>query len=172
MPALPSLMRQVVFDGAGSPDVIRIAKASVPRPSSGKVLVEVVAAGINRADLMQRAGHYPPPPGESEVPGMEIAGHVAALGEGVTGLRLGDAVCALLGSGPHVFASLHTWLIAMEGLFIVYLRRAQPAFGFVPWKRCDQEALNAQLRQRGLDGRAADHLPHRTFRHAAHQRFG
>ncbi len=58
-------------------------------------------------------------------------------------------VCALLGSGPHVFASLHTWLIAMEGLFIVYLRRAQPAFGFVPWKRCDQEALNAQLRQRG-----------------------
>jgi NADPH2:quinone reductase len=101
LPALPSLMRQVVFDGAGGPDVIRIAEAPVPRPSSGKVLVEVVAAGINRADLMQRAGHYPPPPGESEVPGMEIAGHVAALGEGVTGLRLGDAVCALLGSGGY-----------------------------------------------------------------------
>lgn len=101
MPALPKMMRQVVFGGAGGPDVIRIADAQVPKPGPGKVLVEVVAAGINRPDLMQRAGNYPPPPGETEVPGMEVAGHVVSLGEGVTGLRLGDAICALLGSGGY-----------------------------------------------------------------------
>ena len=101
MPALPKMMRQVVFDAAGGPDVIRIAEAPVPKPGSGKVLVEVVAAGINRPDLMQRAGNYPPPPGESEVPGMEVAGHVVSLGEGVTGLRPRDAICALLGSGGY-----------------------------------------------------------------------
>jgi NADPH:quinone reductase len=99
--ALPRMMRQVVFDSAGGPDVIRIAEASVPQLGPGKVLVEVVAAGVNRPDCLQRAGHYPPPPGESDVPGMEIAGHVVALGEGVTGLRLGDAICALVGSGGY-----------------------------------------------------------------------
>jgi NADPH:quinone reductase len=99
--ALPRMMRQVVFDSAGGPDVIRIAETSVPQPGPGKVLVEVVAAGVNRPDCLQRAGHYPPPPGESGVPGMEIAGHVVALGEGVTGLRLGDAICALVSSGGY-----------------------------------------------------------------------
>jgi NADPH2:quinone reductase len=99
--ALPRMMRQVVFDSAGGPDVVRIAETSVPQPGPGKVLVEVVAAGVNRPDCLQRAGHYPPPPGESGVPGMEIAGHVVALGEGVTGLRLGDAICALVGSGGY-----------------------------------------------------------------------
>jgi len=94
-------MRQVVFDSAGGPDVIRIGEAPVPKPGEGKVLVEVVAAGINRPDCLQRAGHYPPPPGESAVPGLEIAGHIAALGEGVTDLRLGDAICALVGSGGY-----------------------------------------------------------------------
>jgi NADPH2:quinone reductase len=98
---MPKIMRQVVFDGAGGPDVIRIAEARVPQPGEGKVLVEVAAAGLNAADLMQRAGNYPPPPGESDVPGMEIAGHVIALGEGVSGLRVGDAICALVGSGGY-----------------------------------------------------------------------
>lgn len=101
MPPLPKIMRQVIFDGAGAPEVIRIAEAQVPQPGPSKVLVEVVAAGINRADCLQRAGHYPPPPGESAVPGMEIAGRIAALGEGVTGPRLGEAVCALVGSGGY-----------------------------------------------------------------------
>ncbi len=101
MPPLPKIMRQVVFDSAGGPDVIRIVEAPVPEPGEGKVLVEVVAAGINRPDCLQRAGHYPPPPGESAVPGLEIAGHIAALGEGVTDLRLGDAICALVGSGGY-----------------------------------------------------------------------
>lgn len=94
-------MRQVIFAGIGGPEVIRIAEAPRPEPLPGKVLVEVAAAGVNRPDLMQCAGSYPPPPGESAVPGLEIAGRVAGLGEGVVGLRLGDIVCALVGSGGY-----------------------------------------------------------------------
>ena len=101
MVSLPAMMRQVYFDGSGGPEVIRIGEAPVPQPGPGKVLVEVVAAGINRPDCMQRTGNYPPPPGESNIPGLEISGRVVALGEGVTGLKINDAVCALVGSGGY-----------------------------------------------------------------------
>ncbi len=101
MPTLPSTMRQIYFDGAGGPDVIRIGEAALPSIAPGKVLVEIVAAGINRPDCIQRAGNYPPPPGESAIPGMEIAGRIVALGEGVTGLKEGDEICALIGSGGY-----------------------------------------------------------------------
>jgi len=90
----------VVFDGAGGPDVIRIAEAPVPQPGPGKVLIEVVACGVNRPDLLQRAGNYPPPPGESDVPGLELAGSIVARGEGVD-LPTGENVCALVGSGGY-----------------------------------------------------------------------
>jgi len=72
-----------------------------PRPGPGEVLVRVAAAGVNRADLLQRAGHYPPPPGASEILGLEVSGTVAALGEGVTGWAEGDEVCALLAGGGY-----------------------------------------------------------------------
>ena len=72
--ALPARMREIHFDGIGGPVVIGVREVDVPKPTAGKVLVEVVAAGINRPDVAQRAGAYPPPPGESEVPGLEIAG--------------------------------------------------------------------------------------------------
>jgi len=101
MSALPKTMREVFFDGAGGPEVIKLREAAVPAPGPGKVLVEVVAAGINRPDCIQRAGLYPPPPGESEVPGLEIAGRVVALGEGVSTLAIGDEICALVGSGGY-----------------------------------------------------------------------
>ncbi len=101
MVSLPAMMRQVYFAGSGGPEVIRIGEAPVPQPGPGKVLVEVVAAGINRPDCMQRTGNYPPPPGESNIPGLEISGRVVALGEGVTGLKINDAVCALVGSGGY-----------------------------------------------------------------------
>ncbi len=101
MVALPATMRQVYFEGSGGPEVIRIGEAPVPQPGEGKVLVEVVAAGINRPDCIQRAGNYPPPPGESNIPGLEISGRVVALGEGVTHFVEGDAVCALVGSGGY-----------------------------------------------------------------------
>ncbi len=101
MRAVPATMRQIEFDGAGGPDVIRVAMAPVPQPTDGKVLVEVVAAGVNRPDCMQREGNYPPPSGESHIPGLEIAGRVVALGPKVTTLKIGDAVCALVGSGGY-----------------------------------------------------------------------
>jgi putative PIG3 family NAD(P)H quinone oxidoreductase len=101
MSALPVTMREVYFDGAGGPEVIKLREAPVPALRPGKVLVEVAAAGINRPDCIQRMGLYPPPPGESDVPGLEIAGRIVALGAGVEGLRVGDAICALVGSGGY-----------------------------------------------------------------------
>jgi putative PIG3 family NAD(P)H quinone oxidoreductase len=99
--ALPKLMREIAFDGAGGPDVIRVREVPVPAPGAGKVLIEVVAAGVNKPDCFQRQGHYPPPPGESDVPGLEVAGRIVAVGEGVAKSRLGENVCALLGSGGY-----------------------------------------------------------------------
>ena len=99
--SLPTTMKQIHFEGAGGPDVIRVGDAPVPSPGPGKVLVEVVAAGVNRPDVIQRSGGYPPPPGESDIPGLEVSGRVVALGEGVTGLALGAEVCALVGSGGY-----------------------------------------------------------------------
>lgn len=99
--SLPSMMKQVHFDGSGGADVIRLGEAPVPVPGAGKVLIEVVAAGINRPDVIQRSGGYPPPPGESAIPGLEVSGRIAAMGEGVEGLAVGDEVCALLGSGGY-----------------------------------------------------------------------
>jgi putative PIG3 family NAD(P)H quinone oxidoreductase len=101
MQSLPAAMRQVYFDGAGGPDVIRIGEAPLPVLAPGKVLIEVVAAGINGPDCVQRAGRYPAPPDESEIPGMEIAGRVVAVGEGVMDLKEGDEICAIVGSGGY-----------------------------------------------------------------------
>jgi putative PIG3 family NAD(P)H quinone oxidoreductase len=95
------IMREIFFDGAGGPEVIRLREAPVAAPGPGQVLVEVVGAGVNRPDCLQRAGHYPPPAGESEVPGLEIAGRVVAVGEAVSVPRAGDEVCALVGSGGY-----------------------------------------------------------------------
>ncbi|HQS08201.1 MAG: NAD(P)H-quinone oxidoreductase [Rhizobiales bacterium 24-66-13] len=101
MPVLPTTMRQIRFEGSGGPDVIRIETAPVPAPGPGQVLVEVVAAGVNRPDCLQRAGGYPPPPGATDIPGLEIGGRVVALGEGVTSPKIGDEVCALVISGGY-----------------------------------------------------------------------
>ena len=97
----PKEMQQIEFGGAGGPEVIRMAVAAVPTPGPGKVLVEVVAYGINRPDCMQRGGAYPPPPGETKIPGLEISGRVVAVGDGVTSPKVGDEVCALVGSGGY-----------------------------------------------------------------------
>jgi putative PIG3 family NAD(P)H quinone oxidoreductase len=105
------MMRQVRFEGHGGPDVIRIGEAPVPEPGPGQVLIEVAAAGVNRPDCLQREGVYPPPSGESGIPGLEIAGRVAARGEGVRAPREGDDVCALVGSGGYAeYALAHASL--------------------------------------------------------------
>ncbi len=89
-------MRALVFTGKGGPEVISVAELPDPRPSRGEVLVRVRAAALNRADLLQRRGLYPPPPGTREdVPGLELAGEVAEVGEGVTRWKRGDRVMAI-----------------------------------------------------------------------------
>lgn len=97
----PETMRRIRFAGTGGPEVIALETAPLPSPGPGQVLIEVVAAGVNRPDVAQRAGLYPPPPGATEIPGLEVAGRIAALGEGVSGLSLGDEVCALVISGGY-----------------------------------------------------------------------
>jgi putative PIG3 family NAD(P)H quinone oxidoreductase len=92
-------MRAVVCDGHGDVDVLRWAEVDDPQPGEGEVLIEVAASAVNRADLLQRQGLYPPPPGITDVLGLECSGHVVALGAGVTGWSVGDPVCALLAGG-------------------------------------------------------------------------
>ncbi|MGE0767555.1 MAG: NAD(P)H-quinone oxidoreductase [Hyphomicrobiaceae bacterium] len=101
MTALPATMSAIVIDGKGGPDVLVMKEMAVPRPSSGQILVKVAAAGVNRPDVQQRMGAYPPPPGHSPLPGLEIAGEVAAVGANVARWRAGDKVCALVNGGGY-----------------------------------------------------------------------
>jgi putative PIG3 family NAD(P)H quinone oxidoreductase len=94
-------MRAVVADGSGGPEVLSVGELPDPEPGPGQVVLDVAAAGLNRADLLQRQGFYPPPPGASDVIGMECSGTVTALGDGVTGWALGDRACALLAGGGY-----------------------------------------------------------------------
>ena len=86
---------------SGTPEVLKPTQCPVPTPSAGEVLIKVAAAGINRPDIMQRKGLYPPPPGASDIPGLEIAGTVVAIGENPTRLKEGDQVCALVTGGGY-----------------------------------------------------------------------
>ena len=83
MPALPELMTEIGFSQPGGPEVLQPRRVPVPHPGPGQVLVKVRAAGVNRPDVLQRRGLYPMPPGVTPVPGLEVAGEVVALGEGV-----------------------------------------------------------------------------------------
>lgn len=95
-------MRTIVIDDSGEKPALTLSEVEDPTPGEGEVLVEVVAAGVNRADLVQAAGKYPPPPGESEIIGLEVSGRIAALGSGDTGgWQVGDEVCALLAGGGY-----------------------------------------------------------------------
>jgi putative PIG3 family NAD(P)H quinone oxidoreductase len=94
-------MRCVEISAPGPPEVLKLVERPDPIPGRGEVLIRVAAAGVNRPDIMQRRGMYPPPPGASDVPGLEVAGHVESLGEGVTEWRVGDRVCALVSGGGY-----------------------------------------------------------------------
>ncbi|NHC46310.1 NAD(P)H-quinone oxidoreductase [Motilibacter aurantiacus] len=94
-------MHAVTIPVPGGPEALVWAEVDDPAPGPGELLLDVVAAGLNRADLLQRQGHYPPPPGAPAYPGLEVSGRVAALGPGVTGWAAGDEVCALLAGGGY-----------------------------------------------------------------------
>jgi putative PIG3 family NAD(P)H quinone oxidoreductase len=94
-------MRYAVAREPGPPDVLTLAETAVPSPKQGEVLIEVAFAGVNRPDCIQRAGHYPPPADASPIIGLEVAGKVAALGQGVTDWRVGDSICGLTPGGGY-----------------------------------------------------------------------
>jgi NADPH2:quinone reductase len=94
-------MTAIGIRAPGAPDVLEPQQRPVPKPGAGEILVKVLAAGVNRPDVMQRQGLYPPPPGASDIPGLEIAGEVVALGNGAKRWKLGDRVMALVSGGGY-----------------------------------------------------------------------
>jgi NADPH2:quinone reductase len=135
MTDLPSEMAYIRADGAGAPDVLKIARGPLPEPGEGQVLIQVAGAGVNRPDVMQRKGMYPPPPGASEVLGLEIAGRVVKLGAGVTTPKIGDEVCALLTGGGYADYALASAAICIpvpKGLTLVEAA-ALPETFFTVW---------------------------------------
>ena len=101
MNELPDVMRAIDPAGPGGPEVLVLVERPVPRPGPGEVLVRVAAAGVNRPDVMQRKGRYPPPPGAPTIPGLEIAGTVIAVGSGNDPTLVGQQVCALVAGGGY-----------------------------------------------------------------------
>jgi NADPH2:quinone reductase len=101
-------MTAIAITAPGGPEVLKPVRLAVPVPAAHEVLVKVMAAGVNRPDVLQRQGSYPPPPGAPDTPGLEIAGEIVALGEGVQRYEVGDKVCALVpGGGYAEFAVVH-----------------------------------------------------------------
>jgi NADPH2:quinone reductase len=99
-------MRVVHIASPGGPEQLQLSTRPTPKPGDGEVLVRVEAAGVNRPDVMQRQGRYPPPPGASDLPGMEIAGEIVSLGPNVGGLKVGDKICSLLPGGGYAAYAL------------------------------------------------------------------
>src|SRR6188768_2361368 len=99
MAAIPSQMTAIGIKAAGGPDMLAPEQRPVPQPGAGEILVKVAAAGVNRPDVMQRKGLYPPPPGASDIPGLEIAGEIVAQGGAVKRWKEGDRVMALVSGG-------------------------------------------------------------------------
>ncbi|MFG1204344.1 NAD(P)H-quinone oxidoreductase [Xanthobacter aminoxidans] len=143
---LPETMTAITVSAPGGPEVLVPGPRPVPKPAPGEVLVKVAAAGINRPDVMQRKGLYPPPPGASDIPGLEIAGTVVALGEGASTYKIGDKVCALVtGGGYAEYCPAHeaTTLPVPEGLSMAEAA-AMPETVFTVWSNVfDRGGLKA-----------------------------
>src|SRR3984885_2717672 len=101
MDKLPAQMTVIGISKPGGPEVLLPERRSVPMPGPNEILIQVAAAGVNRPDVAQRSGSYPPPPGASDLPGLEVAGVVAAIGDGVTKHGIGDKVMSLVAGGGY-----------------------------------------------------------------------
>lgn len=135
MAAISDSMRAIIADGKGGPEVLKVVQIPVPRPAEGEILVKVEAAGVNRPDVAQREGRYPPPPGAPMTLGLEIAGTVAAVGPGVSRFAIGEPVMALVPGGGYAdFAVVHETnaLRIPEGLSMVEAG-AVPETYFTVW---------------------------------------
>jgi len=146
MADVPATMRAVEIARPGGPEVLTLTTYPTPEPGPGQVLVKVAAAGVNRPDVAQRMGHYPPPPGHSPLPGLEVAGEVVALGPGARRWRIGDRVCALVNGGGYSTYCLAEDAVALPipaGLDLVRAA-AIPETYFTVWNNVFERA---QLRQ-------------------------
>ncbi len=133
--SVPREMMAIEIAAPGGPEQLRMARRPMPQPGEGEVLVRVAAAGVNRPDVMQRQGRYPPPAGASDIPGLEVAGEVIALGANVSGVALGDRVTALLPGGgyaDHAVAAAALCLPIPNGLSMVEAA-ALPETFFTVW---------------------------------------
>lgn len=147
---LPATMTAIGYDVPGGPEVLRPEIVPVPRPGTGEVLLRVAYAGVNRPDVAQRQGSYPPPPGASPIPGLEIAGQVVAMGEGVVTPFIGQQVCALVSGGGYAeycLAKADHCLPVPEGLSMAEAA-ALPETLFTVWHNvfergwaCDGETI-------------------------------
>jgi putative PIG3 family NAD(P)H quinone oxidoreductase len=132
---VPATMTVVEIAAPGGPDELKLATRPTPRPGEGEALVRIEAAGVNRPDVMQRQGRYPPPPGASDIPGLEIAGEVVALGPGAAGVAIGERVTALLPGGgyaQYAVAAAPLCLPVPEGLSMVEAAAIPETF-FTVW---------------------------------------
>jgi NADPH2:quinone reductase len=135
MPTLPATMTAIAIRTAGGPEVLVPEQRPLPVPGAGEILVKVAAAGVNRPDVMQRQGLYPPPPGASDIPGLEIAGTVAALGPQTSRWKIGDRVMALVtGGGYAEFCTAHeTHALAIPDSLSFAEAAAIPETFFTVW---------------------------------------
>src|SRR5216683_972125 len=135
MSKLPTTMTVIEINGFGGPEVLQPATRPMPLPGAGEVLIEVAAAGVNRPDVHQREGNYAPPPGASDIPGLEVAGTIIAAGLGVHHHKIGDAVCALVAGGgyaSHCLAPAPQVLPVPKGLTLTEAA-ALPETFFTVW---------------------------------------
>jgi NADPH2:quinone reductase len=134
MTARPARMTVIGIKAPGGPEALVLEQREVPTPGAGEILVQVSAAGVNRPDVMQRQGLYPPPPDASDIPGLEIAGEVVALGTGVTRWKSGDRVMALVSGGGYAeFCLAHeSHALSVNGLSLVEAAAVPETF-FTVW---------------------------------------
>ncbi len=151
-------MRAIEITAPGGPEVLRVTQRPVPVPAVNEVLIEVIAAGVNRPDILQRKGGYPPPPGASDIPGLEVAGTIVAAGAGVNEWRPGDRVCALVTGGgyaEYVAAPSPQCLPIPRGLTLIEAAGLPETF-FTVWvnvfERAGLKAAETLLIQGGSSG--------------------
>lgn len=128
-------MHAITLTEFGSPDVMQWSEVPDPRPGRGQVIVDVAATAVNRADLMQRQGFYPPPPGASDILGLECSGIISELGDGVHGWHVGDRVCALLAGGGYAeqVAVPSSQLFPIPGALDLHAAAALPEVASTVW---------------------------------------
>lgn len=142
MTAIPDSMKVIEITEPGEPEVLKLKERPTPGPSGNEVLIRIHAAGVNRPEVLQRRGLYPPPPGATDIPGLEASGEIAALGPGVTGFRVGDKVCALLpggGYGEYAIVDAGSCLPVPAGLSMVEAA-ALPETFFTVWANVFDDA--------------------------------